>query len=121
MRFGWAATAMLAALALALQVAVPQGFMPARVSGAPTLVICTGHGPALATDLPGAPSKPAKTTALCAFSGHAAALTSVAAPVRAPVRVVYAALTPPAASSASPGRGLAAPPPPSQAPPPIVL
>ena len=43
---GWrGAFLALAALALALQVLVPQGFMLSGAPGRTALVICTGHGP----------------------------------------------------------------------------
>lgn len=106
--------AVLAALALAVQLAVPQGFMPARANGAPTLVICTGHGPLVA--MPDqAPGKTSDTP--CTFAAHVAAPVAVAIPIRAPYLVAYAKVVSPGVFATEPDSGLAAPPPPSQAPP----
>lgn len=111
--------AALAALALFVQVLVPQGFMASReVGGALPLVICTGHGPLLAASDFGAPAKAPKTSTHgnCLFTGHGPAVSPTRALtiaaiacgfVSAPSRGFYSTPTP----------GLAAPPPPSQAPP----
>src|SRR5579871_167780 len=123
-RFGdrWRARfAALATLALALQLAVPPGFMVApRAAGGPAIVICTGHGPQLAE--PGDRGGPAKAptgkmASLCPFVGHAGVPT-IAPPValRGAAFVAYAD-APALVAHTAPGRGLAAPPPPSQAPP----
>jgi hypothetical protein len=121
---GRAGFAVLAMLALMLQLAVPQGFMLARDAGQPVIVICTGHGPLLAPiDAHGAPSKTPKpkAAAMCAFVGHGG--TPSVAPTLALTAIRFepaVAVAPPSVSTA-PGRGLAAPPPPSQAPPTRIL
>jgi hypothetical protein len=108
----------LAAFALALQVALPQGFMLGRGSGARGLVICTGHGALFSSEAPGKPGKaPSQSAGLCAFAAHGG-------PAGAPEFAVIARPAPAAEASepvvfaaAAPGRGLAAPPPPSRGPP----
>src|SRR5665213_2821876 len=66
-----AGIAVLAMLALLLQLAVPQGFMLARDAGQPAIVICTGHGPLLAPAADhGLPTKAPKSGGACAFAGH---------------------------------------------------
>ncbi len=110
--------AVLAMLALLLQLAVPQGFMVASDGGRAAIVICTGHGPLLApTRDHGAPAKAPKPGATCAFAGHGG--TPTPAPMLALTAVSFTPLAPldPPRLSTTPGRGLAAPPPPSQAPP----
>jgi hypothetical protein len=119
-RDGRAGFAVLAMLALFLQLAVPQGFMLARDGGQPVVVICTGHGPLLApTDDHGVPAKAPKSRpdAACAFAGHGG--TPTEAPLLALAEVRFEPLEIPAGPtlSTTPGRGLAAPPPPSQGPP----
>jgi hypothetical protein len=108
----------LAALALWVQVLVPQGYMVSPDQAAPGLVICTGHG---AFTLPGHehPGKAPKSSpdTPCAFAAHG----GLAGPPT-PIRVAGAPLKPELAIIAplydvAPGRGLVAPPPPSQAPP----
>jgi hypothetical protein len=104
--------------ALLLQLAVPQGFMLARDAGQPAIVICTGHGPLLATAGDhGLPGKAPKSGGACAFAGHGG--TPIPAPMLALAEVRFEPTAAPAAPqvSTTPGRGLAAPPPPSQAPP----
>jgi hypothetical protein len=103
-------------VALALQVAVPPGFMvggnDGRDGGAARIVICTGHGPInAATDL-GHSTRHGKRSPTCAFAGHGApAQPGPAAPT------VAIAWTPRPAALATPadqvriGAGLAAPPP----------
>ncbi|MBC6983277.1 hypothetical protein H8B08_16145 [Caulobacter sp. 17J80-11] len=116
----------LAAVAIALKVLVPPGFMlatDARSDVVP-IVLCTAYGAKVVhIDADQAPPSDddhgGKTPhdAACAFTGHAASpLTPVAAPF------AYAGVALPAhrfdaPSAPAPGRGLAAPPPPSQAPP----
>ncbi len=114
--------ALLAFLALAMNVLVPPGFMVGASPAAGTgLVICTGHGPAT---LPGATSpkghpagKSGHDAGACAFAGHG---VSSAPPASA--RVASEVFAPRVRTGAepqdqTPGRGLAAPPPPSQGPP----
>ncbi len=68
------AVALLATLAFLVQLAAPQGFMLASANGAPSIVICTGHGPLLAPgDDHGLPDKGRKQTGACAFAGHGGA------------------------------------------------
>lgn len=115
----------LAAIAVALKVLVPPGFMlatDARPDVVP-IVLCTAYGAKLvhvdADQAPPTDHHDGKKShdAPCAFTGHAAApLTPIAAPFTYPgVAPLAHQLEPPVA--AAPGRGLAAPPPPSQAPP----
>lgn len=108
----------LAALALLIQVLVPQGFMFSAEASTPGLVICTGHGPLVVAD-PHHPAKApkSKADAPCAFAAH-----GVATPPPTPVDTVAVAFitadqTPERAFDLAPGRGLAAPPPPSHGPP----
>jgi hypothetical protein len=123
MRIGWQRARwprgivfLLAALALAVQIVVPPGFMISGGGDGPArIVICTGHGPIEAVaDLGGskAPAPGKKSQAPCAFAGHAAppnlASTGPA------VAVAWAELRPPQvrpAKKVSVGRRLAAPPP----------
>ena len=108
-------------VALALQVAVPPGFMVGglddRGGGAAHIVICTGHGPVnAAADLGHAP-KSGKGSGACVFAGHGAP-----AKLSPPAPLLLAACTPRPADLATPpdqvriGAGLAAPPP-ARAPP----
>ena len=119
---GWTGrlAALLATLALVLQVAVPTGFMVADTSRGASLVICTGHGPLqLSPADHGTPSKtPAsKRAGACVFAGHGAAPLTPAAQLALAAR--FEACVQPVALrfDLAPGRGLAAPPPPSQGPP----
>ena len=118
----------LAALALALKVLIPPGFMaaPSRAAAFP-LVLCTGHG-AVTVEAggPAAGKSGGKTPAgtpshegPCLFAGHAAAapapgLASVAVAEFVADRAAAPAL---ARRDLAPGRGLAAPPPPPRGPP----
>jgi hypothetical protein len=116
--------ALLAMLALVLQLAIPQGFMLASDHGQAAIVICTGHGPLLApVDDHGFPLKAPKpkSNATCAFAGHGG--TPTATPVLALTATRYETAAPIESLdvSATPGRGLAAPPPPSQGPPTRIL
>jgi hypothetical protein len=107
------------ALALLVQILVPQGFMLAPdAAGASVLYICSGHGPIAAPLDHGKPAKaPGSNGAVpCGFahgistpppSAVSTAATFPFAPTVFVVRVF----------AAMPGLGLAAPPPPSQAPP----
>jgi hypothetical protein len=123
---GWrGGGALLLALALALRLAAPDGWMlaPGDGHGLPQLVICTGHGAETLT-LGGdhrhapsdAPDKQGGHPCVCA--GHAA--PTPPALVAALVPVTLVTLAEPALQRLAdqrPGRGLAAPPPPSQGPP----
>jgi hypothetical protein len=110
-----------AILLLAVQLAIPPGFMVARGADGPALVICTGHGPIMThaqeSGLPGkAPHS--KSSPACPFAGHGGA-APLAPPVFIPTTTSSAAVDGAHAIGVdlTPGRGLAAPPPPSQAPP----
>lgn len=113
----------LALVGVVLKIIVPPGFMVGSVdaggrAGYP-LVICTGHGPAMApSDLGGkSPGQKPRADSPCSFAGQASAasppiLSPIAAPwVRLKTLLVFAHF------DLAPGRGLAAPPPPSQGPP----
>ncbi len=108
-----------AAVALLLQISVPQGFMVAGGADRPTLTLCTGHGPLLIEGKVPAPAPPkSRHDAPCAFAGHGTAL----APPGLIAVMGVAVIDPDLARGAAepdlvPGRGLAAPPPPSQGPP----
>ncbi len=107
--------AFVAVLLLAVQLAIPPGFMVARGADGPSLVICTGHGPMMAhQDAPAAPGKAphSKSSPACPFAGHGGA--PLAPPTFIPTAVETAATI---GVDLAPGRGLAAPPPPSHAPP----
>ena len=113
---GWFVT--LAALALTIQLLVPQGYMVSTDQGSPGLVICTGHGPLRLYDHHRAPGKaPKSSDAPCAFAGHGTA--TAPPPAASPVAVSFEYVQRPLARTfdLAPGRGLAAPPPPSHAPP----
>jgi hypothetical protein len=119
------AATFVAILLLALQLAIPSGFM---VSGSPTgpaIVVCTGHGPlTLRTGDQGQPGKAphSKSSGACPFAGHGGAPLTPEPPT--PQVVTYAAvagLGPLSAPDLLPGRGLAAPPPPSQGPPVLLI
>lgn len=65
--------AALIALALAMKVVVPAGFMPVAAPGQLMVLVCTEFGPQhVAIDVPGMPAKSddaAKTDQPCAFGG----------------------------------------------------
>lgn len=67
------AAAALIALALAMKLAVPAGFMPVAAPGQLMVLICTEFGPQhVAIDVPGMPATPddgAKMDQPCAFAG----------------------------------------------------
>jgi len=112
---------LLVALALAVRLAAPTGWMLASSDTGPRLVICTGHGAmALDTDPAKAPTnRPDKSNDhVCVFAGAHAAPTPLAlvAAISTPVDL---AAEPPvvAPTDQRPGQGLAAPPPPSHGPP----
>ena len=104
-----------AALALAVLVLIPPGYMigGGKSSGPTRIVICTGHGPvATIVDLGrSAPAKRGKPGAPCAFAAHAGW-----APIPAPAVLVatwkpVSGRAPILTSQVSIGWGLAAPPP----------
>jgi copper(I)-binding protein len=100
----------LAALALMIQVLVPQGYMVSGAASAPGLVICTGHGPLVVHS--GDPRHPAKapksSDAPCGFAAHGASASAPATILLFNPR--FAILTDAAARiyDLAPGRGLAA-------------
>jgi hypothetical protein len=108
----------LAALALLVQVLVPQGFMVSADAATPGLVICTGHGP-LTLGGQDHPGKAPKSTAgaLCALSVHGGAAPPPSLARLDRVALGYAPTIAVRRFDLAPGRGLAAPPPPSQGPP----
>jgi hypothetical protein len=124
---GWRRSGMLLlALAMAVRLAAPTGWMlaPGDGHGAARLVICTGHGLAeLAPAGVGHPGKSGDTPDkqgdhVCVFAGHAAPppppLIAALLPAQA---TAFVDLAPSRPTDQRPGRGLAAPPPPSQGPP----
>lgn len=76
----------LLALALAMKLVMPAGFMPAVGAGKLMVLVCTEFGPQrVAIDVPGAPAKPddgTKADQPCAFAGLAQALMPGADPVQ---------------------------------------
>lgn len=111
--------ALVAMLALILQVFVPAGFMVSATPGGPAIVICTGHGPLLLdTGDHGQPTKaPASKSGVCAFAGHGGAPLAPAPLALTGVRFEAFVPTFIARAHVFPGRGLAAPPPPAIGPP----
>jgi hypothetical protein len=110
----------LAALAVALKVLLPPGFMVARQGEGFPLVICTSQGNVVVQDdgAPGEPAGKAGHDAPCAFAGNGA--VDVPPSLAAPVLLAFAAFEAPeprALTSLAPGRGLAAPPLPARGPP----
>ncbi|HEY1752811.1 MAG TPA: hypothetical protein VGG29_16250 [Caulobacteraceae bacterium] len=109
----------LVALALALRLAVPAGWMVAQdASGAAQLVICTGH--AMGREAPPQPGQPPKShdDHPCAFAGHVTPTPPTLAAGAAPLATLaYADAPAPIPVDQQPGRGLAAPPPPAVGPP----
>jgi hypothetical protein len=121
---GWRAGGMLLlALALAVRLAAPSGWMLAPGDGQapPHLVICTGHGPLdLAVLDHGKPGHPADRSGdhPCVFAGHPT--PTPPSPLAALLPAVsFTIVAAPAVRLADqrPGRGLAAPPPPAVGPP----
>jgi hypothetical protein len=126
----------LTALALALRLLFPSGFMPGNSLARP-IVLCDGQGPmtGMAAAMPdtghhhtgkqtgkhgGKTPSHDEADRECPFASLAATPTApapstVAADPVATVAVAYGARP----LAAAPGRGLAAPPPPSHAPPPL--
>jgi len=119
-RYGRGLAAFLAAMALVLQVLLPNGFMVARTGDGATITICTGHGSLLVhPDDRGKPSKSPKQTGgcVCAFAGHGGGAPAIAPTIALGARVEPVSAPSSAVADLLPGRGLAAPPPPSQGPP----
>lgn len=117
------AAILLAALAMAVRIMLPSGYMPgATASGAPTIIICSGSGP-LAMSLPMSPDRDHhdhdKAEHPCAFAATAAPAELPAA--TAPLLALQAeAVVATRAITLRPGHGLAAPPPPKTGPPPLI-
>lgn len=112
--------AILALIALAVQVLIPPGYMPADLGGRMTLAICTGHGPMqMGSARPDGPRKSPDRSGdhVCAFAGHGAVTPANVPQVDVAERVELEVRLPTGWRDLAPGRGLAAPPPPSQAPP----
>jgi hypothetical protein len=107
----------LAALALLMQVLVPQGFMVNADHGAPGLVICTGHGPLALGQNDHSGKAPKSAGNPCAFAVHGGTAPPPSVARLDRVRFDPAPATLARAFDLVPGRGLAAPPPPSQGPP----
>jgi len=113
---------LLAALALAIRLAAPQGWMLGQDGhGALRMVICTGHGPAELADLAGkSPARgPGKSSEHpCVAAGHTVSLAPTHTALASNAAAYEIRPDPPRLIDQRPGRGLAAPPPPSHAPPP---
>jgi hypothetical protein len=119
---GWRGTsALLVALALAVRLAAPSGWMLAPGDHGPRIVICTSHG---AETLGGDPAKtpgrqPDKSADhACIFAGAHLAPTPpspVVTPRTSPAPIAEALVA--TLADQRPGQGLAAPPPPSHGPP----
>jgi hypothetical protein len=107
----------LAALALLVQVLVPQGFMVSTGQGAPGLVICTGHGPLQLGGHDHSGKAPKSADTACAFAVHGATAPPPTFARLDRIRFEPAPAILARAFDLAPGRGLAAPPPPSQGPP----
>ncbi len=108
---------LLVALALALRLAAPDGWMVAGGADGPKLVICTGHMPA-SPDHPDGHGGSGHSDHPCVFAGaHISPAPPLLAATLAPTMASYAAPVPSPLTDQRPGRGLAAPPPPSHGPP----
>lgn len=113
----------LVALALAVRVLVPAGWMPSYDAGHPTITLCTGTGMSEAwVDADGkihktSPDKSGKSTGFCAFSTLGLAFGALALGVFIAAVFNRAPIAPFARQQISVGRGLAAPPPPARGPP----
>ena len=122
---------MLACMAIALRVLIPQGYMaaPAASSGSLPIMLCTaqgvravsidaaGHIVDAPAEAPGDPAGGPPTDPHCAFSGLGVAFMAEAPALIAMAvwRPAHAAII--LAPQTTPGRGLAAPPPPPTGPP----
>jgi hypothetical protein len=110
---------LLALLALAINVLVPQGFMVGAGQAGPAIEICTGAGPLVVT--PTSDQHGHKTGGThgeaCAFAGHGVASAPPILAVIARPEIPASAPNAPRLADLAPGRGLAAPPPPSRGPP----
>ena len=113
----WRATGiLLVALALAVRLVTPTGWMLASGDSAPKLIICTGHAPAAPAKRD--PAQPVRADHACAFAGsHVGASLPLLPPTTERKPAIQAAIVASSVSDQRPGQGLAAPPPPSQGPP----
>ena len=107
----------MAALALALFILAPQGFMvSASPAGGAQLVVCSGHGDMAVKAQHGKADTTAKQT-VCAFAGHGLGDTAAAPTHRIASANITHHVAPTAPLKRPSALALAAPPPPSQAPP----
>jgi len=107
----------LAALAILIQVCVPQGYMVRADRAVQGLVICTGHGAFSLATQDNHGKAPKSVDSACAFALHGA-LGGAPTPIRiAGLRIEAETEVAARLFDLAPGRGLAAPPPPSQGPP----
>src|SRR5579863_1984639 len=80
---------LLVALALAVRLATPSGWMLAAGDGGPKLVICTGHAPSMAPKAPGRHQDNGRDQHACVFAGaHAASAPPTPDTLRAEAPVV---------------------------------
>lgn len=83
----------LLALALAMKLVMPAGFMPVAGAGKLMVLVCTEFGPQrVAIDVPGAPAKPDDATKAdqpCAFAGLSQAMLPGADPVQIAAALAY--------------------------------
>ena len=119
----------LVALALAVKLVIPAGFMvgaPQAGAGFP-LVLCTSQGTVVIAAKDGfgqthapdkAPDDKSSHDHPCVFGGHGVATAPALALIATPVEFAHYRLTPAAPTpTLAPGRGLAAPPLPARGPP----
>lgn len=87
------AAATLIALALAMRLVMPAGFMPVASAGKLMVLVCTEFGPQrISIDVPGAPTKPDDATKAdqpCAFAGLGLALLPGADPVQVAAALAF--------------------------------
>ena len=117
----------LVALALAVKLIVPAGFMVGAPSAGASfpLVLCTSQGTVVIAAKDGFGQTPDKVPDNqsghdhpCAFGGHGVVAAPVLALIATPVEFAHYRLTPAAPTpTLAPGRGLAAPPLPARGPP----
>lgn len=127
-----AACIVLAALAMALKVLIPAGFMTApRTNDLPfPLVLCTGQGAMVVAPgqaLPGSeepgPDERQAHDSPCAFAGHGLAAPAPNLLDAGRIEFIAYDIEIPSnyGSRLAPGRGLAAPPPPARGPPGLLI